>query len=205
MKKIILSALLYVMLISVNCDNLVADCPPNYIQQIILYSIPGTNCVAKVEVCYQCTPTNSGNVNIGAIEIYDCDDRQNAWGVLNADNRSALIKYAILHINYGNCTPPPCDQGVKQFVVRSSACNYYQNVVVNGVKIVSKLIPCSSDGAYCEKTYNLCWDGTTMLVTLTGSYLIGIPNCSTILPEIGSYPYNWDQNWETYCFTAGCN
>jgi hypothetical protein len=205
MKKIFLSSLLFVMLISMSFENSNSSCPSGYVSQTINFPIPGISptCTASIEICYHCNPTGISDVIIGTLTVPACADI--SWFLVDA-NWNTFEDFIYANINYGSCNPAPCDQGGTSFTVKSHriSCCYVQNQVVGGVHYSSLLIPCDPDGAYCESTYNVCWDGTKYVSTYVSSTPVGTPGCSATKPTLPLYPYTWNDPWSTSCFNNTC-
>jgi hypothetical protein len=190
MKKIILSALLFVMLISMSLEKAEAQCATGY--TLTSVSVPYMGCTYSVQICFKCSVSSNGfDFNIVSISPAD-----SACYRLLLDSLKPFLAYAKKFVfeNYSHtlCTIPPCNQGLDGYAeVRTPMCwKMFNN---NGV---IDLVACS--GAYCRESYSVCFNYTTMRTQRTwiSTDLIGTIDCPTTKPPTpvvnGTYSTCWN-------------
>ncbi|MCX6148305.1 MAG: hypothetical protein NTW25_13810 [Candidatus Kapabacteria bacterium] len=112
MKKIFLSALLYVMLISMNYESSNATCLPGWsTYNGAVLNIFG--CDYYIEVCFKCTPTNSKSVKLNGYSKVDqscISSTTNEADIMNEIvNRITDANFIYSNLCIGS-TPVPCDE-----------------------------------------------------------------------------------------------
>ncbi|MCX6148516.1 MAG: hypothetical protein NTW25_14880 [Candidatus Kapabacteria bacterium] len=184
MKKIILSALLFVMLISMNVDKAEATtCPTGYVLNTQTVFMNG--CSVQVDLCVKCDPTSPTN---------DYDLKIMGFGVLNNCNIGLTTPQILSNLNTicGNpawlksraiCSAgiPDCDQYGAGLGVNIATIICWEKTNVNGNMWYT---PCSTTGdIYCLERFLSCIDPNTGIRQVTrvqGPSLSGqIGNCTT--------------------------
>lgn len=173
MKKIILIALLFVMLISMNYEKANSQCDPGY--TLTSVSVPYMGCTYSVEICFRCSPIGVQGFDF---TIYSISPSSSTCYNTLISNFSAFLSYAnsyiLSHYATSLCIIPPCNQGTDGYSeIRTPMC--WKKCNVAGI---IDLVACP--GAYCKRTYSICFNYTTMRTqqTLTSTTLIGTIECS---------------------------
>ncbi|MCX6147109.1 MAG: hypothetical protein NTW25_07635 [Candidatus Kapabacteria bacterium] len=210
MKKIFLSALLFVMLISMSYELSYASCPSGYYSGFVYKNISGCN--FKVTYCYKCDPTGVTDIQLDTITIpLGCSLS------LALNNLQAISEAAVYNIiSTGGCTTQPCGTippTVYSIKVSTNICNRVVNTVyfngVDSLHLNTLLIPCDPGGAYCERRYAVCVDNNqtppVYYTNYLGSTPYGSPSCTAGVPTLPPSGKSMDEYWDTGCFTTGCN
>jgi hypothetical protein len=201
MKKIFLSALLFVMLISMSVEKAEATCPTGFTEytQTITYG----GCEWTVIFCVKCGITNPYNeVWIQQFSIqYGCYDyfMSHSQEVIDAIAANVTVLSADI------CgIKPPCGSGIRYTYVYVATC--WQNMhVVNSTENYFVQRFCS-DLEFCKSTYSTCWDYSVTpavpVLTLVGKQYYGDPQCARHNNKPSDFdnpnPNNWSSCWEEF-------
>jgi hypothetical protein len=220
MKKIFLSALLFVMLISMSFENSYATCPSGYTEYttsgLYTYSSGMSVFTCHITIVYCCKWDNTLKQVVSEIQSF-----QGTYGncISAIPNWPHFLDW--LHQTVGaasdiSCAPtyPPCDDpniNYYENIVSSASCWQYENFQpYTGDDFHLRMKKCEDSGSKCVSTWRVClnynYTPATINRTFISRTLVGTPNCSTTiptLPEEGSYL--WETYWTTYCFVLPCN
>jgi hypothetical protein len=164
MKKIILSALLYVMLISVNYEKSYATCPSGYSSTFTTLIING--CEVYVELCKKCEPA-SHDVALKIFGFTQINPSCTMVPYLTPSEVLTKISDILLtpsKIMYF-CTGfevPPCDPPTAGGEVSYSIPICWSKInISNSIHFQA----CDTADVNCDALYKWCFDGTSYIKT----------------------------------------
>ncbi|MCX6148307.1 MAG: hypothetical protein NTW25_13820 [Candidatus Kapabacteria bacterium] len=219
MKKIFLSALLFVMLISMSVEKAEAQCASGDVLFgfIFHYVVPNSNpeksCDYLIKYCLHCEP--SGNATTGtlvSIEIAPGQLNDCMGYALNPSNDpynpfdfEVKLSEAIKSEALNHCYLPPCDgHTYKPMEVRVPVCLKVVNYALPNNQHNMVLEFCPGE-AYCVQYYNCCWDNSQtpawFKCAFLGKAIIGQINCTIPYPNPSNLDIllppgkTWNDNW----------
>jgi hypothetical protein len=188
MKKIFLSSLLFVMLISMSFENSNAQpCPTGYTESTatFTYSNGSTTCTYIIDFCFQCSP-GSGPMKVNLNWFSTSDATCFNLMMANFDDFIVKAKNYILEnhtaILCGGTLP--CNQGYKPVYVYTPRCWQIYN------DCSQYILRACDDVYFCKSTYNTCLDynySPPRLVQIKvggDSEIGGTPPCSAGTPPL---------------------
>jgi hypothetical protein len=217
MKKIILSALLFVMLISISVEKAEATCPTGDVlfafvfHYVVPLSNPETTCDYLVKYCLHCEP--SGNATTGTLvsiekalgqeDFYMGSALYNSNDIYNPFDFMVKLNEAIKGEALNHCYLPPCDgHTYKPMEVRVPVCLKVVNYALPNNQHNMVLEFCPGE-AYCVQYYNCCWDNShtpaLFKCVALGKAIIGQINCTIPYPNelnlLLPAGKSWDEDW----------
>lgn len=219
MKKIFLSALLFVILISISVEKAEATCPTGDVlfafvfHYVVPLSNPETTCDYLVKYCLHCEPT--GNTTTGTLvsiekapgqedycmgyALYKSNDIYNPFDFMVKLN-GAIKSEAINH-----CYLPPCDGHTWRTIeTRVPVCLKVVNYALPNNQHNMVLEFCVGE-AYCVQYGLCCWDNSKtpahMVCSNGGKAIIGQINCTIPYPNFSNVDAllppgkTWNDNW----------
>ena len=207
MKKIILSALLFVMLISMNYENSNAQCLPGGTLYTFSYNIG--DCHYVVSYCEYYDPIS----NTYAIDIvkvtFDWSGFAPCGGIsinptfMNDAKDRAVNDFFLNHTDPMSVSIPPCpSQSTFLLDFKAISCWYASLYTENGNSKI-RIEPCTTSGAiaFCQVKYTICRNMSTGKIERTqvsSTYSTGYA-CSEGFPDLGTFV-----NSVSPCFSFGC-
>lgn len=184
-QKIAIIAILLISFFGMNLEEGKAACPAGYNMTIRTITISG--CQYKLEICYQCSPTqNTQKIYLNGYSKVDqsCVNTLNDFQVLQQINGWLQQTANIASI----CTNIiPCGEGALELYLYEPVCWKY-------VKQDSELWIRHDDGcgdAFCYEEFTFCYNTQTNSLVKTfvfGPAMIGTPSCFDFYtPTFGAY------------------
>ncbi len=195
MKKIFLSVLLFVMLISMNYEKSNATCPSGYTEYSQTVTING--CDFFVRFCFKCPVSSNTGIEIIINQFSIPNSTCYTYFVNNSQSVIESIKNQLISdMAFTGCgSILPCNQGSKPVYVYVPICwqtfhfhdsneDYYELRVCNDVVL-------------CKSTYSICYDYSTSpptkVTTFVGKTIVGgTPPCDAGIPS------NWLPDWNAF-------
>ena len=218
MKKIfLLSVIISLLFLFIESKSQDVTCPPGWSAGTTEGSIinPNTNEQVDFTLHYCWTIDENGQifVRLRGVVFYD-KTKLTGMNLASAELWNLFNELMLREIaNNPSSQIPPCDQNTTVVIsLQKVNCWHLQDLdaifsstfgYVNPNNSYLGLTPCNIWGAYCQTTYNVCWDYTTTPPSLTIVSTIPPLPLQVECPE-SSVPFDPNAPMSTECFST-CN
>ncbi len=207
MKKIFLSALLFVMLFAMSFESSNSSCPSGYTAASFSFNHPSIwGCTITVDYCYQCAPSSNGVKTI--LDKISFSTNCFPSLALNVSFFNMVSDEVMKNVKT-LCTIGPCPNNSTNYSeVTRAVCVNLVNQPLGNDEHNTWMEFCNDDGATCTRYYSACWQQTPPPPTFQATYVSTVTNgsasCNSTVPSIPPTGYNYNQEWPYYCFIIAC-
>ncbi len=218
MKKLLF--LIIIVFLSFSFVQSKADCPPGYTEYsynaTYTYEYPsgGGSFSCHVTVTYCCKWDNvQQKIIIEITKVEPTYPQNNCLAYLP----DIMDFFDWLHLATAekadlSCHPiKPCDDNSEPYTITEInvvRCWYYKNFLTLDGEYLTILRKCDVTFK-CVSVWKLCRDFNysppKLVKELISKSPIGNPTCSSTVPDLPPSGKEWDESWETECFSIDCN